>query len=342
MDLSHKNILDTYRDYKNSSYILNNFTSPEWLSIYPPNRSNPFAEINKGDTLGIQVVDRDNDYNINELGFRGDINYDSEIIALGCSYTFGVGVPEDGLWTNILSNKINKDIINLGVGGYTIKKICELAIKYVSQNKKPKTIIALFPSFFRGMLIEDINFYSSSRNTSPKENKKIRTQLSFESELYYDKGQDSLFFINTDGPKFFKSKDKVTRYMENVLSPHQLISDAIDAISILQSFCYSHGIDLYWSTWDRKTSILLDTLMRIPNFKLKNYIKFYENSFCKLDHNSNLVDHPSWNIGSDICVDLSNNILKEWPSHPGIHYHYHLAEVFEHLFTNNAEHDILL
>lgn len=343
MDISNKNILDIYQNYQESEYILNNFVDNSPFGLYGSHTKNLFEYQNSKDFFDIRVVDKDNKYFVNELGFRGEIKSNAEIIALGCSYTFGVGIPENGRWTNILSDQMGKDVINLGVPGNTIKKTCELAIRYISKFDKPKTIFALFPGFFRNMLIEDINFYISSRNMSQTKQTKIEKQSSFQAKIYYDRSKNIMFFENTDQQKFLKSKDKGIRYMENVLSPHQLISDSIDSISTLQDFCYSHGIKLYWSTWDIPTTILMDTLLKIPNFKLKNYIKFADDkfnnyasidgrfpyTFCNSNHDSKLVDHPSWNRGSDICLDSNNNVLESWPSHPGIHFQYHIAELFK-------------
>jgi len=345
MNLSNKNILEVYQNYKDSSYILNNFTDKTQIGIYYPNQNNPFKEKVNRNSYDIQVVDRNNEYRINALGLRGKIKKDIDTIALGCSYTFGVGIPEGGTWADILAKQTGKNILNLGVPGSTIKKLSELAIQYSSQYGKPKTIFALFPGFFRSMLIEDIDFYSNSINMYPNKQTDVEKQKTFQSEIYYDRNSNYMFFKNKSAPQFFKSKEKNIKYMENVLSPHQLISDNIDAIATLQYFCHSNQIDLYWSTWDLPSSILMDTLLKIPDFKLKNYIKFakdefnnyytddgkFPNNICSLTHDSELSVHPSWDRGSDICVDVKNKILESWPSHPGIHFQYHIAEIFKDL-----------
>jgi hypothetical protein len=191
------------------------------------------------------------------------------------------------------------------------------------------------------MLIEDPDFYFSSRNIDPSKNQEIVKQTSFQSRIHYSRKNNYMFFKNTYNSIFDKSKEKKIRFIENVLSPHQLISDSIGAISTLQNFCYSHNIDFYWSTWDIPTSILMDTLIKIPNFKLKNYIKFAEDDFnnyqtddstfpnkiCSSNHNSKLTDHACWDRGSDIFVGPNNKSLN-LSSHPGIHFHYHVAEIF--------------
>jgi hypothetical protein len=348
MNPSNKNILEVYQNYKDSPYILNNFTDNQQIGLYLPHKNNPFKESINKKSYEIQVVDRDNEYTINALGLRGNIKKDPDTISLGCSYTFGVGIPENGTWPDILAKQTGKNILNLGVPGSTIKKLSELAIRYSSKYEKPKTIFALFPGFFRNMLIEDINFYSSSRNMHPTKQSDVEKQSTFQSKIYYDRNSNYMVFKNTNASKFFKSKEKNIKYMENVLSPHQLISDAIDSIATLQDFCHSHKIDFYWSTWDIPSSILMDTLLEIPEFKLKNYIKFakdefnnyltndgkFPNHICSSTHDSELIVHPSWDRGSDICVDFENNILESWPSHPGIHFQHHVADLFKGYSTS--------
>jgi hypothetical protein len=342
MDLSDKNILNVYKNYEISNYILNNFTDKNTLSIFKPNDQNLYKP--KGIYFPGNIIDQDNEYKINELGFRGNLKNNAEILAVGCSYTFGVGVPEDGTWPNLLGSEINKDILNLGIPGATIKQISELIIKYVSKYDKPKTIFAFFPPIFRTSLIEDVEFYSSTKNINPKKQKQIDRQSSFQSKIFYNINRKEIFFEKEDYSPFSKSKEKGVRYMENVFSPHQLISDSIDSISIIEDFCYSHGIELYWSMWDNPSSMLMDVLVTIPNFKLKKYIKFaddkfsnyqtknniFPNNFCSLSHNSNLVNHSSWNVGSDITYSYGKPI-KDVPSHPGIHFQHHVADLFKSL-----------
>jgi hypothetical protein len=339
MDLSNKNILNVYENYQKSNYILNNFTDTQQLSCFLPNQDNPFDL--KGFYSPVNQVDEVNDYTINELGFRGNLKKDAKIIAVGCSYTFGVGVPESGTWPSILSSEINQDVLNLGVPGITIRQASELIVKYVSKYNKPKTIFALFPPFFRTSLISDADFYYNTKSIDPRKQEERDRQISFKPLIVYNRTRKEMFFKKQNYSLFFNSKEKSLPYMENVFSPHQLISDSIESISLIQNFCYSHGIDFYWSTWDNASSALMDVLVKIPNFKLKNYIKFaddefdnyhtddgkFPTSFCNLSHNSKLVDHPSWEQGSDVVYSY-DKILNFSP-HPGIHFQHHVAELFK-------------
>ena len=148
-------IIVTGRDIGNGNFDYSVFVHPTWeghskLSYDENFEEELFKYIKRTDSEDLQVVDSDNDYFINELGFRGKIKSSPEIIGIGCSFTFGMGVPENGVWTNILADSVGIDILNLGAPGHTVKKICELAIGYISKYNKPKTIFAFsnFPSSF--------------------------------------------------------------------------------------------------------------------------------------------------------------------------------------------------
>jgi hypothetical protein len=356
MDLSYKNLLDVYEYHENNFYLYKHFMDTNRIGSNVINSEDPYKVRHKGNVSGIHLVDKENSYHINELALRGKINYESEILGAGCSFTFGMGVPEEGIWTQILGKKINKDIINLSSPGWSTKKICDQIIIFCAKYKMPKTIFALFPGFFRGMMVEDIDFYSTTKNMNPKEQHKIPgsnipllMQQSFDPMIYSDKRNNFIAFEHIKKSDYFEPKHENITYMENVLSPHQLILDAVDSIYLLEYFCKSHNIDLQWSTWHKPTTLLMKNLLKIPNFKLKKYIEFSDdndnylleniNNFphksCSIGHSSSLIKHPCWNKGSDHIIDINDNKLPGWPGHPGIHYQIHLAEFFYKIYEDN-------
>lgn len=59
-------------------------------------------------------------YDINSYGFRSKEVTGEEresITILGCSHTFGIGMPEDSLWSSLLGKKMNLPIHNFGTAG---------------------------------------------------------------------------------------------------------------------------------------------------------------------------------------------------------------------------------
>jgi len=241
------------------------------------------------------TIDEENIYNINELGLRG-LNYQNpEIVAVGCSITYGMGIPEEYTWPMFLSKKVNTEILNFGISGYSISLLCQKIIEYCYFNNHfPKNIFCFFPSLFRTF------------NINPMLGKKITNSL----------------FIKTINP-----------------SIHNTIFNSINSIFILEKFCIDHNINLLWTTWNQPSNTLLEKLNSIPNFKLEKYKKFdniSNNNFeikCNSNHDNNLFNHKCWSIGSDYFV-VNGNKLKDYQSHPGIHYHYHVADFFAKVYNN--------
>jgi hypothetical protein len=102
-------------------------------------------------------------------------------------------------------------------------------------------------------------------------------------------------------------------YLEDSISPHQLILNSINYLYILESFCLINNIKLYWTTWDISSSIIIQELTNLQDFKLKNYIPFYPKntvdqpnffikSTCSLGHDSEFKDHLCWHAGSDYSI----------------------------------------
>ena len=83
-------------------------------------------------------------YITNNLGHRKmKIKQGNNMILLGDSFTFGVGVNDGKEWANVLQNNTDYNIINLGMSGWgltqQIKRFYE-----VGMHLKPKAIILMF------------------------------------------------------------------------------------------------------------------------------------------------------------------------------------------------------
>jgi hypothetical protein len=68
-------------------------------------------------------------YRINNLGYRGD-EFDFEkpcLVALGCSFSVGIGLPESDVWPWRLGRELNLPVVNLSWGGYSADTCFRLA-----------------------------------------------------------------------------------------------------------------------------------------------------------------------------------------------------------------------
>jgi len=324
-----RNILEFYKqnnDPQNLWYLEKNFTNTSNLGLYSPYAENVVTNKWDGKISDIRTIDEDNTYEINSLGFRGEVYENPDIIASGCSITFGLGVPELGRWTNILGKKINKNVMNLGNPGASVESICTHIIQYCMNNKMPKEIFCLFPDFFRSMVVVDKEFYKTKVKRDDAFKEKDSLQQIFCNPIIH-KHDDSIFM-----------EIENQKYIEDATSPHQLILNSINFIYILESFCLANNIKLHWTTWHVPSATIMEELLKIKNFKLKNFADFVfapdvnntdfrSVSFkCSLSHDSEFYDSIYWKRGTDYSIENYKKVSDH--AHPGIHFQYHFADLF--------------
>jgi len=319
-----RDILSFYEfNQKNSWYLKKYFTDTKEVGFYQPNNQNAIYSKPSDDPY-TGTVDEHNTYEINSLGLRGKIYENVDILASGCSITFGIGIPEEGRWTNLLGNLANKNVMNLGNPGGSVETICNNIIQYCMNSTMPKEIFCLMPDFFRSMVVVDKEFYTP-KIPDKRIEEKDTLQLTFCNPMVWAH-KDSIFM---------EIEDK--KYIEDATSPHQLILNAINNIYILESFCLLNNIKLYWTTWDVATSMLMEKLIQLENFKLKNFSPFmpknqsqnldgYIAKQCDSFHNSEFKDNICWAKGSDYSIVNYKKAPER--AHPGIHFQYHIAEFF--------------
>lgn len=80
-------------------------------------------------------------YTLNSQGYRekqwDKINWNNSYIFLGCSHTFGVGVPEEETIPKLVQTSIEKYCVNLGIPGGNNSFCMFNSAKLINQNIKP-------------------------------------------------------------------------------------------------------------------------------------------------------------------------------------------------------------
>jgi len=96
-------------------------------------------------------------YKLNSFGFRDD-EFDNRVngIALGCSHTEGIGIPEFYTWPRVLSRLLNTYIWNLGVGGSSIDTTFRLLDHWLPKLK-PKFVVLCAPDMNRFEIFDSTN-----------------------------------------------------------------------------------------------------------------------------------------------------------------------------------------
>jgi hypothetical protein len=91
------------------------------------------------------------EYRFNGLGYRSQGNVtDPFFIALGCSYTMGVGIHEEDRYGDVLSKELNMPYMNFGIGGGSQNFVWMNNI-LLAKNlpQKPKFVIIQWPEIAR-------------------------------------------------------------------------------------------------------------------------------------------------------------------------------------------------
>jgi hypothetical protein len=88
-------------------------------------------------------------YTMHNLGFRfSELPEEVDIAVFGCSFTFGLGLPEDKLWHSIVSKNLGMTCVNFGLAGSSVQTIIDVFL-IVSKHVKIKKAVFLFPPFTR-------------------------------------------------------------------------------------------------------------------------------------------------------------------------------------------------
>lgn len=95
-------------------------------------------------------------YNLNSHGFRCE-EFDVDepcLIALGCSYTMGIGLPVECLWPTLIGKALGLKVYNLAWGGNSADTCYRLA-RYWIPMLKPQLVGMLAPPRSRIELLKD-------------------------------------------------------------------------------------------------------------------------------------------------------------------------------------------
>ncbi len=192
-------------------------------------------------------VHGDFDYKFSELGFRDiDLPAQIDLAAFGCSYTFGLGLPEHTTWHKVLAKHNNVSVYNFGQPGASIKSITDM-FHIVSNHVKIDRAIFLLPTYMRfliaGQRVDRVKLFSFL----PQSKRTVDTLYGVNPDLFYKHIPD-IEFIR-------KMKDDV--YAIEHIAKHK-------------------NIKLFISSWDRPTYDLL----KIMDFK---YAKLIEEWTCPKD-----------------------------------------------------------
>jgi hypothetical protein len=178
---------------------------------------------------------KDNEYSLNSHGIRCDEFYsipkNDHILFAGCEYTLPIDNNIEDAWSyNLYKYYLGTTgtFRSLSYPGADPQKIVSNIIKYVDLFGAPSKLFVLMPE-----IIRQYGYWPEGKVYKPK----MYRQLKAENEVEHNAMAEP-----------------------NNVSLQLLALNYVRSIRVLESYCESANINLFWTTWDKQTSDLLQDL----------------------------------------------------------------------------------
>jgi hypothetical protein len=190
-------------------------------------------------------------YNLNKKNYRSPaFHKNTDILFAGCSLTWGAGVPEENIWSNIVAKDLNITHASLALSGDSVYGQIKRIFAYFKEFGHPKYIYALFPEFYRMLIPVNEKIFTTKGAIKELKNKP--------HDDYNEYILKNAFIPGTVDKDF---KMAIRPFIaEEVVNPEIAHFLSAQSIMMLESYCEVAGIKFAWSTWDQKQFLVLKTL----------------------------------------------------------------------------------
>jgi hypothetical protein len=250
-------------------------------------------------------------YSINRKLYRGKDFIEgspAEILAAGCSQTWGTGLPDTLIWPNILKEKLNaKDVDNLGQPGKSIRGIVEIIFSYFKEVGHPEKLFILLPPMWRFRLPRTPGVMVSKE--------KHNNDIIIDGAVYHE-----------DNAKFYK----LPLALHEIITEEIAYDQALMSLRLLEQYCKQSNIFLSYGFWDPDENLFFK--------EIANQNKYYEKySFIDSSWFNGKTfngDHPDChqdfanNPGFRMFWEMANDYDQHENAHIGAHASIHIAEKF--------------
>lgn len=256
-------------------------------------------------------------YEKNSIGYRGpEFSNSVDFVALGCSQSYGIGVPLEGTWADILSKKNNYTYNNLSMPGGSIMHLVYNFLNYVDKFGPPKYLLCLFPDFYRIRYGWDQKILLSEYHVSDNNNTYGISSLNTQ--------------FNKD--HIFKKYLKLPTSGEDVFPEIHFYHINILFINFLEIYCKKYNIKLIWAIVDEFFHEELEKnyenyfSMQVIDNNFKGIdLESWKTKTCHIEYKDNFIN--CFDVGFDRNEKDRNGKLQH--GHMGVHCHIHYAEAFD-------------
>lgn len=243
----------------------------------------------------------------------------SDIVSLGCSMTFGLGVDPGQAWPDLLAKDLNMSVHNLAGCGKSVMWSINKFFSYANKFGNPKILTCLFPEFTR------VEVSSTISHMTPRYNQFPKHDLGNDKIIRYGIWNQNNKF-NT-GSGVFIAEDSIPSEMSFDIS--------IQYIKMLEMYCNTNNIKLLWGTWSETESLWLDKNISLTEFK--NYVKLgmHDWHFSKEEGMKEIYKEDCHTEYAELKNFYYSKDAKTAPTpHFGLHRMIHLSESFKKEIIN--------
>jgi len=279
-----KYFYDNY-DRDNNKYMIESV----YLNLLKNQKFQGNRSLNQGDHFKNPKVNIESHgvmYSYNNYGFREDdfLNC-ADILIAGCSQTWGVGIPKEYRFSNVIQKNTTQLVHNISFPGNSVSATVRLIFAYIKQFGNPKSIYCMMPPFERFEVVPNIERFllEDIHQANPKHRDSFSPILVSTYSEEYDKIQRAPFTpehtINLESIHFWQAQ----------------------SLLMLEQYCKATNINFAWSTWSTWCG-MPDTIIDLKNRGL-GYETFIDIPFRKWKYDyENYIDK----IGDDCHQDLNN------------------------------------
>jgi hypothetical protein len=233
------------------------------------------------------------EYDVNSKGFRSiEFVNNPDVITSGCSQSFGLGLPYQYIWPNLLDKSGSLKVVNISYPGTSTQTIVEDIFKYINEYGNPKYIRILVPNFIRFQFLKKID------------------------ANYYIEAAQGHFgdFLNTvaNVDQSLGKYEKLPLAIEKIMPYSVPFRTSLMHIKMLESYCEAAKINFKWATWDNSLKYHFSQ----HDYEFKNYVS-----------NSDILDYSSCHTELKEEFEELFYVAADKNEHMGTHAHSHYAEI---------------
>ena len=243
-------------------------------------------------------LDPDRLYYQNRHGYRGkEFLPNAKLVSAGCSFTYGLGIPEEAIWSNIVAEKLNLSHNKIAKSGASISFIVEKLFNYFNEFGNPKYLICLFPDAKRFVVPVDGKILTNDTETKVDNFGEIGTRGEPGQFIY---NEVSKSFHELSSQKYLKRPYNI----RNIYTAEIGYYTSIRHLRMLEQYCKSAGITFLWATWDFEFSLHLAKINLENDLKFNNY--FDINTFFYRKNENNFYKDVIFNVN----INMENETIK--------------------------------